>query len=748
MRKRFAILLSLSLIITYVPFIDTQNASANVAKTQTTSSSALVKTVEPLIGNENGIEKTTNIDISSAQDSTTIINVQGSSSLSDSYLSNYVTSVKNQYNTSLCWAYAASAASESNLYKNGLAGSNINLSEKQLAYNVFNASVSDGDYVDTLGSSDFNYSGSFYYTVAVLSSLLGPNTETSANEITSLTNLNKASLSATSSEGFNLDEAEWIDSGNLDAVKQAIVNYGAGTMSIYYPTTSKEENAYLNGSAIYQGTYSTTNHMITVVGWDDDYSASNFATRPAGNGAWIIKNSWGTGAGDGGYYYVSYYDTGVLSQPVVFYGYESASYDNENQYDGGIITASISLSNGSNVLTDVYTANVFEADSDETLGQVGFYTLSEDVTCKISVYATVKKDSSSNTAAFSDLLGSTVSVTEANAGYHTVDLPEGMKVSANESYAVVVELSDSNGVAIPEECTYNMGSTSYCVYGTSNKGESYYGTSVSNMYDNYSSANGQSGSSGNLRIKVFTNETSSSISAPTEQPEETTAQTQETTTVQTVEPAATSVADTETSVPEATTSTTVAPTATAKATVAPTATAKTTVAPTATTKTTKSASTTVTPARTSTTTTSNSSAPTLSQSDVTLAIGLSVQLSVENTSATIKWRSSDTSVATVTDGKVTIVSAGVAIISATIGDSYLTCYVTGTNPVISKTKAKVKVNKKIVLSVTGGAGSVKWSVNKKGVTVKNGLVKAKKKGKYTIKAVVDGKTLKCKLTVK
>ncbi len=36
------------------------------------------------------------------------------------------------------------------------------------------------------------------------------------------------------------------------------------------------------------------NHVVTIVGWDDDYPASNFsgqAGAPDGNGAWLVKNS-------------------------------------------------------------------------------------------------------------------------------------------------------------------------------------------------------------------------------------------------------------------------------------------------------------------------------------------------------------------------------------------------------------------------------------------------------------------------
>ena len=36
-----------------------------------------------------------------------------------------------------------------------------------------------------------------------------------------------------------------------------------------------------------------------------------FRTQPEGNGAWLCMNSWGTGFGDGGYFWVSYYDSNV-----------------------------------------------------------------------------------------------------------------------------------------------------------------------------------------------------------------------------------------------------------------------------------------------------------------------------------------------------------------------------------------------------------------------------------------------------
>ena len=40
------------------------------------------------------------------------------------------------------------------------------------------------------------------------------------------------------------------------------------------------------------------NRAVTIIGWDDDYPASNFpgGLQPPENGAWLIKNSWDLGA--------------------------------------------------------------------------------------------------------------------------------------------------------------------------------------------------------------------------------------------------------------------------------------------------------------------------------------------------------------------------------------------------------------------------------------------------------------------
>ncbi|MBN2223529.1 MAG: hypothetical protein JW765_02520, partial [Deltaproteobacteria bacterium] len=69
----------------------------------------------------------------------------------------------------------------------------------------------------------------------------------------------------------------------------------------------------------YRSPTSTLDHEVVLVGFVDD-------TRVPTGGYWIIKNSWGTGGGDGGYYYVPYgnieyhNDTNAITSPVFYTG--------------------------------------------------------------------------------------------------------------------------------------------------------------------------------------------------------------------------------------------------------------------------------------------------------------------------------------------------------------------------------------------------------------------------------------------
>ncbi|MBP5274222.1 MAG: Ig-like domain-containing protein [Abditibacteriota bacterium] len=106
-----------------------------------------------------------------------------------------------------------------------------------------------------------------------------------------------------------LDDGE-INEDKLDVVKSAVVNKGAVAVIYQHDDScyNEEKNAYYAPE-----TMSGAGHAVSVVGWDDDFSRENFLEEPAGDGAFLIRNSWGKYWGKGGYYWMSYYDANLSS---------------------------------------------------------------------------------------------------------------------------------------------------------------------------------------------------------------------------------------------------------------------------------------------------------------------------------------------------------------------------------------------------------------------------------------------------
>ena len=171
-----------------------------------------------------------------------------------------------------------------------------------------------------------------------------------------------------------------------DEIKRAIMSYGAVSTSIHMYQSSDGTDLYRNGSNLYwYRTDKSANHAVAIVGWDDNYSKDNFKTTPPGDGAWIIKNSWGTGSGDKGYYHVSYYDTKLaqLNSPYTTYVFlfnESIKYDKNYQYD--VSGRTDFFLNESNT---VWYKNRFTATDNEWLTAVSTY-FEKNTAWNLSIY--------------------------------------------------------------------------------------------------------------------------------------------------------------------------------------------------------------------------------------------------------------------------------------------------------------------------------------------------------------------------
>ena len=244
-----------------------------------------------------------------------------------------------------------------------------------------------------------------------------------------------------------------------DNIKAALTTYGAVYTTIYIvPLYPAQFNMATN--AYYYPTAFPANHGVAIVGWNDAYSRTNFVNQPPGDGAFIVKNSWGTSWGDQGYFYVSYYDANIGKDNAVFTAQPTTNYDNIYQYDP--LGDSRDFGEGG---SSEWGANVFTATASGNLAAVSFYTLSLNAPYEVYVYTdpTAGPINPSGYAAH-------VTGTIALPGYHTVPLASSVSLRAGEKFSVVVKFTSSGSAPVPTEAPVS----GYSSQARANAGESYY----------------------------------------------------------------------------------------------------------------------------------------------------------------------------------------------------------------------------------------------------------------------------------
>ena len=150
---------------------------------------------------------------------------------------------------------------------------------------------------------------------------------------------------------------------------------------------------------------------------------------------------------------------------------------------------------------------------------------------------------------------------------------------------------------------------------------------------------------------------------------------------------------------------------------------------------------------------------TLSNGNITLVQGekatITAQIKPSNaTSKEITWTSSDTSIASVTDGKISALKAGTTLITArTKNGKIANCIVTVLKPTLTlnTTSVSIEEGKEVTLKATVSPSNSKvtWkSSNTSVATVTEGKVVGKKEGTAIITATSNGLTAECTVTVR
>lgn len=289
----------------------------------------------------------------------------------------FVTPVRNQGNCGSCWAFATTAALESNVMI--ATGKNADRAE-QILLSCSGAGSCNGGYIqyasDYIRNTGLPPESYYPYTAA---------NGTCGNAISGWQN-NTSFITSWHYAGGTT-------SPTVDQIKNELITYGplVTTMDVY------SDFYYYNGG-VYKYTTGTLQggHAILIVGYDD---VGQY---------FIVKNSWGSGWGESGYFRIAYSE---LSSIVYFGDWTIAYYT-----DTTPPSITVSSPNGS---------ESWEAGTSKTIRWS--YTGNPGSSVKIDLY---------NSTVFSSTIASSASIGSGGSGSYSWKIPSTQQQGTN--YQIMV----------------------------------------------------------------------------------------------------------------------------------------------------------------------------------------------------------------------------------------------------------------------------------------------------------------------
>ncbi|WP_161793152.1 C1 family peptidase [Anaerostipes hadrus] len=172
----------------------------------------------------------------------------------------------------------------------------------------------------------------------------------------------------------NYNQDQTLTDNYINEVKQAVYNNGSVL------TLANWNYLYIKGNSmnsINSNARDNLNHAVVIVGWDDNYDKSNFLQKPKNNGAFLVRNSWGTN--DHGYYWVSYEDKSIVPTYTIQDYEKTASNERIYNLEEGALCPTVTI----NKKTAGFV-NIFSLNGKEQLDKISFYT--SDVGAEYQIY--------------------------------------------------------------------------------------------------------------------------------------------------------------------------------------------------------------------------------------------------------------------------------------------------------------------------------------------------------------------------
>ena len=344
-----------------------------------------------------------------------------------------VTSVKNQEPYNDCWAFSALGAMEASYIKTKNIA--LDLSEMHLVLSAFRSGTGFTNANNI--ANPLNNGGFDNLAVSTLARWDGPVLESYMGHGDFPANgIIPQYPSRLHLQGAFVLNLQFLTDPNAqqptNAVRKELISrYGAISVGMYGSSIS---NAYNETHCSWNTAETKTpDHAVLIVGWDDSFSKDKFNVKPANDGAWLVKNSWGANWGDGGYFWLSYEDHSLLDGVAyVVEEPDNYKYNYGHDYLGWCSSVSYGVGGIS------WAGNVFTSIHDgEALNAVSFYTTAANTTYDIYIYTGLASGSSprSGTKSYER-----IGVTEPLAGYHTVKLDKPVSLAKGSRFSVVMRM--------------------------------------------------------------------------------------------------------------------------------------------------------------------------------------------------------------------------------------------------------------------------------------------------------------------